>query len=121
LTARYARFRGRATRKEYWGFVLFSLISAALVAALGFVIDAAMGNADEPAVTMIVLALFGLALIIPGLAVTVRRIHDIGLSGWLILLNFVPTFGSLIIFVFTVVPSQRHPNKWGPVPAGVRI
>jgi uncharacterized membrane protein YhaH (DUF805 family) len=51
--------------------------------------------------------------------VTVRRIHDLGLSGWFYLLVFVPYVGSLIIFVFTVMPTQKNENKWGPVPAGI--
>ncbi|MDO8933008.1 MAG: DUF805 domain-containing protein, partial [Rhodocyclaceae bacterium] len=49
------------------------------------------------------------------------RLHDIGLSGWFYLLVFVPSVGSLIIFVMTLIPSQKHDNKWGPVPHGIRI
>ena len=65
--------------------------------------------------------LFLLATFIPGLALIVRRQHDIGLSGWFYLLVLVPYVGGLIVFVFTLIPSQKHDNKWGPVPYGVRI
>ena len=50
-----------------------------------------------------------------------RRQHDIGLSGWFYLLILIPYVGGLIIFVFTLIPSQKHDNKWGPVPYGVRV
>ena len=121
LTARYANFRDRATRKEYWSFVLFSMIALVVLGIAGFMVDAAMGNEEEPVLTIVLVVIYALALIIPGLAVTVRRIHDIGLSGWFILLNFIPSIGALIIFVFTLIPSQKHPNKWGSVPAGIRV
>ena len=65
--------------------------------------------------------LFVLATLVPGIAMTVRRQHDIGLSGWFFLLIFVPYLGNLIIFVFSLIPSQKHENRWGPVPAGVTV
>ena len=65
--------------------------------------------------------LFFLATFIPSLAITVRRIHDIGLSGWFYLLILIPYIGGLIILVFTLVPSQKNDNKWGPVPEGIRV
>ena len=87
----------------------------------GLAIDNAVGTGDEPAVMIILVVLFGLAITLPGLAVTVRRQHDIGLSGWFILLGLIPTFGSLIIIVFALIPSQKHENRWGPVPEGVAV
>jgi uncharacterized membrane protein YhaH (DUF805 family) len=51
----------------------------------------------------------------------VRRIHDMGLSGWFYLLVFVPYIGALIVFVFTLLPSQRQDNRWGSVPEGIRL
>ena len=59
---------------------------------------------------------FLLATFLPGLGMTVRRLHDIGLSGWLYLVILIPTFGSLIILVFALIPTQARENKWGPVP-----
>lgn len=122
IGANYANFRGRARRKEYWGFVLFAtlLMIAALMA--GFMIGVALGSDEErePVFTTIAGGLVTLLLLVPSLAVTVRRQHDIGLSGWFLLLWLIPSIGALIVFVFTLVPTQRHDNKWGPIPDGVR-
>ena len=121
--ANYADFRGRARRKEYWGFVLFStlLMIAALMA--GFMTGVALGFDEErePVFTTIAGGLVTLLLLVPSVAVTVRRQHDIGLSGWFLLLWLVPMFGPLIVFVFTLVPTQRHDNRWGPIPEGIRL
>lgn len=125
LTANYANFRGRARRKEYWGFYLFWAILMALVAGAGFGVDGVLGNLETgdgyPVAGLSVLGLLVLAGLVPCIAVTVRRIHDLGLSGWFYLLILLPYVGGLIIFVFTLIPSQKHENRWGPVPAGVRI
>ncbi len=123
MTVNYANFGARARRKEYWGTILFWFIAFCLVAALGLFIDASFGNLGrgEPYVSYTLMALFILATFIPNLALTIRRQHDIGLSGWFYLLIFIPYIGGLIILVFTLIPSQKHENKWGPIPAGVRI
>ncbi|HHZ09251.1 MAG TPA: DUF805 domain-containing protein [Rhizobiales bacterium] len=125
LTANYASFRGRARRKEYWGFYLFWLLAVVLLAFAGAVVDTMVGNmdADPPRMiaTMVLPGLFVLATIVPGIAITVRRIHDIGLSGWFYLLILVPWVGGLIIFVFSLIPSQKYENKWGPVPEGISV
>jgi uncharacterized membrane protein YhaH (DUF805 family)/cold shock CspA family protein len=123
MTVNYANFSGRAHRKEYWGTILFWFIAMGLVVAAGLFIDASLGNLDsgEPYVSYALMALFILATFIPNLALIIRRQHDIGLSGWFYLLILIPYIGGLIIFVFTLIPSQKHENKWGPIPAGVRI
>ena len=123
LTVNYASFRGRARRKEYWGYFLFWLVALFAVIAAGLAIDAAMMNLDSgaPSVTIRLTGFFVLATLVPGIAMTVRRQHDIGLSGWFFLLIFVPYVGNLIIFVFSLIPSQKHDNRWGPVPAGVTV
>ncbi|MBX3529495.1 MAG: DUF805 domain-containing protein [Rhizobiaceae bacterium] len=131
VTTNYAGFSGRARRKEFWAFALFSVIVVTIIALAGIALDFAAGNMKQiasdadfsagggPWITAVLAGFSWLALIIPSIAVTVRRIHDIGLSGWFWFLTFVPSVGSLIILVFTLIPSQRHPNKWGPIPAGV--
>jgi uncharacterized membrane protein YhaH (DUF805 family)/cold shock CspA family protein len=125
LTANYARFQGRARRKEYWAFALFATLGLVAAGLIGAGLDYKLGNLgpgqEMPVLTLILIGGFWLALLIPGLAVTVRRVHDIGLSGWFVLLGLIPSIGGLIIFVFTVIPSQKHDNRWGPVPAGVPI
>lgn len=125
FTSNYVNFRARARRKEYWGFMLFATLAAIALTLAGLVVDGVAGNLDSgdemPVATMILAGIFVVALIIPGLAITIRRQHDIGLSGWFYLLILIPYIGGLIIFVFTLIPSQKHENRWGAVPAGVRI
>jgi uncharacterized membrane protein YhaH (DUF805 family)/cold shock CspA family protein len=124
LTQNYVNFAGRARRKEYWGYCLFWVIALLVIAGIGIFADVEMGNFDSnlsAAVTVGLCGTFLLATFLPGLGMTVRRLHDIGLSGWLYLVIFIPTIGSLIILVFALIPTQRRENQWGPVPAGVRI
>jgi uncharacterized membrane protein YhaH (DUF805 family)/cold shock CspA family protein len=125
ITANYVNFRARARRKEYWGYYLFWAISAVALTVIGFGIDGALGRLDagmeEPIAGFALPGLFVLATLLPSIAVTIRRIHDLGLSGWFYLLILLPYVGGLIIFVFTLIPSQKHENRWGPVPAGVNI
>lgn len=125
-TAGYADFRSRARRKEYWSFVLFYVVAMIAASLLGVAVDAAIGNLDDgaPIATSVLTVIAVLFFLVPMLAVTVRRFHDVGLSGWLYLLFFVLSFvyiGGIIIFVLTLLPSQKHDNKWGPVPAGVLL
>jgi uncharacterized membrane protein YhaH (DUF805 family)/cold shock CspA family protein len=128
ITTNYANFSGRARRKEYWGFGLFYVLGMILLAIAGVAIDTAVGNfdysAEAPVATIVITALAILVSLIPGIAITVRRFHDIGLSGWFYLLMFVVGFvltGSLLILaiVLGLIPSQKRENKWGPVPEGV--
>jgi len=124
LTRNYLNFAGRARRKEYWGYCLFWTIALLVVLGCGILIDAEMGNFDNaevPAATIGFFAVFLLATFLPNLGMIVRRLHDLGLSGWLCLVMFIPTIGSLIILVFALIPTQGHENRWGPVPAGVRV
>jgi cold shock CspA family protein len=84
LMASYANFHGRARRKEYWGYLLFYIIAATAIGTVALFLDGAAGNLDggeTPVVTLGLCGLFVLATFIPSLAITIRRIHDIGLSG----------------------------------------
>jgi uncharacterized membrane protein YhaH (DUF805 family)/cold shock CspA family protein len=124
LTRNYFNFAGRARRKEFWAYCLFWVVSLLLIFGIGIFTDVEMGNLDSDvsaAVTVGLCGTFLLATLLPGLGMTVRRLHDIGLSGWLCLLILIPSIGSLIILVFALIPTQARENKWGPVPAGVRI
>jgi uncharacterized membrane protein YhaH (DUF805 family) len=118
LTRNYANFRGRAPRKEYWSFALFWVVALAAVATIGLALDGAFGGSsfEAPVITAILCAAFVLATFLPALGMMIRRQHDIGLSGWFVLLSLIPSVGNLIMLVFTLVPSQKHDNKWGPVP-----
>ncbi|MEU6578814.1 DUF805 domain-containing protein [Streptomyces sp. NPDC046805] len=97
---KYAVFSGRARRKEYWMFSLFSVIIYAVLLAVAY-------GAKLPLVMIIVLA-----LVLPGWAVTVRRLHDTGRSGWWILLSWVP----FLMLVFMCMDSEPGANKYGPNP-----
>ena len=121
ITKRYADFNGRARRSEYWSFVLFSwLLLAALF--LGPIIadpNTYVENSEPStwAIMLMSISMFALlALTIPGLAVGVRRLHDVGMSGWLILLLLIPSIGSIFMFVVALIPSQKTTNKWGHPP-----
>ena len=103
-TSTYAQFSGRASRSEYWWFALASLL-VVIVAAF---IDGATGG-----VTVTLLAY--LFIIIPGLAVSVRRLHDTNRSGWYLLLNFIPLVGTILLFIWSVTPGDKKANQYGPV------
>ena len=108
---KYAEFSGRSRRSEYWFFILFYILIAI---ALAFV-DGAMGAATGFGVLS---GIFALAMFIPSLAVTVRRLHDTDRSGWWILIGFIPLIGTIVMFVFMVLDSTG-PNRFGPNPKEV--
>ena len=110
----YANFNGRARRKEYWMFNLFFLLFALLA---GFVIGILSAVGEAVAMIAIILAvIWYLGHLVPSLAVTVRRLHDTGKSGWFYLLALIPYIGGLIIFIFTVLDGDKGDNAYGPDP-----
>lgn len=102
----YAVFSGRASRKEYWMFMLINFFIAISLA----VIDAMLGTYGA------IYVLYTLAVFIPGLAVLVRRLHDTGRSGWWFWLSVIPIIGAIVLLVFLIIPSQPGENQYGPVP-----
>lgn len=119
----YANFKGRARRSEYWYFVLFNLIFAFIAMGLDnligstFTFDSSAGVIDLPYGYIYLLYL--LAIIIPGLAVTVRRLHDVGKSGWFYFIIFIPLIGAIWLLILSLTDSQFGENKWGPNPKGM--
>ena len=112
---KYAVFTGRAQRKEYWFFVLFNFI-------IGFVlglIDGMIGSRIAAAGMGILGLIYALAVLIPGIAVSIRRLHDTGRSGWWLLISFVPFVGFIILIVFMALDSQPGENQYGPYPKTV--
>ena len=110
----YANFNGRARRKEYWMFTLFFLLFALLA---GFVIGILSAVGETAAMIAIILAVvWYFAHLVPSLAVTVRRLHDTGKSGWFYLLAIIPYIGGLIIFIFTVIEGDIGDNSYGRDP-----
>ena len=108
---KYATFGGRASRKEYWMFTLWVIIiSMVLSFVLGFIGNDTISN--------LVLIGFLLVILVPAIALAVRRLHDIDKSGWWYLINFVPFIGVIIFLVFMVLPSNPGENTYGPNPYG---
>ena len=108
---KYAVFRGRASRKEYWMFVLFNIIILAVLMLVEGIAFRGRSN--------LLASLYQLAILIPGYAVQVRRLHDTNRSGWWSLIGVVPLIGSIVLLVFTVEDSQPEENRYGPNPKAV--
>lgn len=102
----YANFNGRARRKEFWMFALFYFIFAIVTSILDGIIG----------LYGILTILLSLALIVPSLAVTVRRLHDIGKSGWWIFIDLIPLVGPIWLLVLLIQEGQHGPNEYGPDP-----
>ena len=131
---KYAVFSGRSRRREYWLFTLFSSIIAAVLDYLDRFLSSPMipisgfgtpPNALGPAApgsTVIAIGLLGvlysLALLVPSLAVSVRRLHDLGRSGWWLLIGLVPVIGIIVLTVFALQDSEPGENAYGPNPKG---
>ncbi len=105
----YADFLGRARRKEYWMFVFFN-ICIALV--LGF-IDGLCGWLSPKVGLGVLGGIYSLCVFIPGLAVSVRRLHDIGKSGWNYLFILIPLIGPILILIWFCKEGERKSNAWG--------
>ena len=103
---KYAVFTGRARRKEYWMFVLFYL----LIYIGLFVIEMLVGSPG------ILVLIFALGLLVPSLAVTIRRLHDTNRSGWWFLIAFVPLVGGIVLLVFMCLEGTSGSNQYGADP-----
>ena len=105
LVDKYATFSGRATRSEYWFFILFYYLVAF---CLGLIIGM-IGSDFSMAITLFLC----IPLLIPSIAVAVRRLHDTGRSGWWYLITFLPYIGGIILLIFFCLKSDDD-NKYGP-------
>ncbi|MBD9149365.1 MAG: DUF805 domain-containing protein [Spirochaetia bacterium] len=101
----YVDFKGRATRKQYWLYVLFTFIAFLILAA----VVSFLGKTGN-----IIYTLCQLAILLPSLAILARRLHDTNKSAWWLLLNLVPFIGGLVLFVFALLPSNEGENRFGP-------
>ncbi len=114
LTEKYADFTGRARRAEYWWFVLvnFGVVIGLWIATviLGSISDA-LG-----VIGFLAIGVYYLALIIPSIALSVRRLHDTNKSGWMLLLVLIPLVGSIVLLVFYLTDGDRATNNFGPSP-----
>ncbi|MGH3381178.1 MAG: DUF805 domain-containing protein [Actinoallomurus sp.] len=105
----YANFDGRARRTEYWMFFLINLIIAVVLNVIGVAVKAAAFAGD----------IYALALLIPSIAVGVRRLHDTGRSGWWLLIGLIPLVGTIVLIVFLATEGQQGDNAYGPDPKQV--
>jgi uncharacterized membrane protein YhaH (DUF805 family) len=119
---RYAEFEGRSRRKEYWMFVLMQWLVACAVGLLVILLylttttETQMMTVLTP--VLVLAGLFSLFCLIPGIAVTVRRLHDTDRSGWNLLWGLLPLVGGFILLYFYVIEGDPGPNRFGPDPKG---
>lgn len=126
VTTKYLDFKGRARRSEYWYFVLGQIIVLLIAAVLDNILGTTykIENPAFPDGGMglpygYIYFLVALALLIPSLAVGVRRLHDVGKSGWFYLIVLIPLVGVIWLLVLFCTDSKPGENKWGPNPKGV--
>ena len=110
----YFDFSGRARRKEYWYFTLFHTI----MEVAGFALAAAAYNDNRTIGTIFIgiAVLYYLASLVPSISVTVRRLHDIDMSGWWYFVQFVPVIGGIWLLVLMCTDGTKGPNQYGPDP-----
>lgn len=108
VTEKYCNFEGRARRSEYWWFTLANGVASYIVNLIGGLIS--------PTVGLVLCCIVGLGLLLPGLGVAVRRLHDIGKSGWMVLLALIPIVGAIILIVWCAKDGDPSPNQYGPSP-----
>ena len=101
----YTKFDGRASRPMYWWWVLFAILAAVAANIIDLIIGAP-----------IVSAIVGLGLLLPGLSVSIRRLHDTNRTGWWILIGLIPLIGAIILIVFYVQEGDASENQYGPPP-----
>ncbi len=106
---RFAKFDGRAGRAEYWWFVLANIIAYILLAIL----------TQIASILVILLIGFWLAIIVPSIAVAIRRLHDTNKSGWFLLISLIPLVGGIILLVFLATPGDAGANTFGAPDPGI--
>ena len=114
----YADFNGRARRKEYWIYNIINSIIGGLLFFLDYLLGTTIdfldiGEGNSLGILYLVYALF---VFIPGLAVAVRRLHDVGKSGWMLLIALIPLIGAIWLLVLYLTDSNPGENKYGPNP-----
>ena len=108
---KYAEFNGRARRKEYWMFFLFNLLISIGLS----IIDMMTGTVNQWGLGLLS-GLYGLAVLVPSIAVAVRRLHDTDRSGWWLLISLIPLIGVIVLLVFLLLDGTPGDNKYGASP-----
>ena len=117
VLTQFAYFNGRASRKEYWIFFLFNLIFGVLAMILDNVLGLTIGNVPYG----ILYFIYAFAVLIPGFAVAVRRLHDVGKSGWMVFIALIPLIGAIWLLVLLATKGQSGANKWGGNPKEIAV
>lgn len=110
----YANFKGRARRSEYWYFTLGNVIISLGLFLFTILLSSVGGGIDT--IGLVIYILYTLAMIVPSLAVIVRRLHDVGKSGWFYFVSLIPIIGGIWILVVLVTEGDRGPNEYGEDP-----
>lgn len=116
LKEKFASFEGRATRAEYWYFALFCVLIVIGAAFAGGLLGAVLSGGDGNVIMGFLATFYAIiciGLICPSISVLVRRLHDTGRSGWWYWLCLLPYLGGFVIFIFTLLSSEEHDNKYG--------
>ena len=113
----FADFKGRARRKEYWMFTLFNFIFTIIT----MIIDNVIGIANPETGYGLFYIIYAILMFIPGLAVAVRRLHDVGKSGIMLFISLIPLVGAIWLLVLACTDSQNESNKWGSNPKGIKV
>jgi len=112
LTDKYADFTGRARRAEYWWFALMNVIVITAIGIVSFILFSVSETLGY--FGFAIYGVYALAVIVPGLAVAVRRLHDTNKSGWMLLVGFIPLVGPILLLVFYFTDGDPGPNQYGP-------
>jgi uncharacterized membrane protein YhaH (DUF805 family) len=103
----YVNFSDRASRSEYWFWILFIIIAEIVTSAIDYAIGA-----------QVVTSLFGLATFLPSLGLAIRRLHDLDRTGWWVLIALIPIIGWIILIIWYCTRGTAGPNRFGPDPLG---
>lgn len=114
---KYAVFNGRARRWQYWYFILFSIIISIVLG----IIDVAIEGTDAESRNGLLRGIYSLAVLIPTLAVAVRRLHDTNRSGWWLLIGLVPIVGVIVLLVFMAQAGEPGENQYGANPKAIVV
>lgn len=113
---KYAVFSGRARRREFWMFTLVNFLISIVLSILDNVLNTDWSNGYG-----LLGAIYALALIIPTIAVGVRRLHDTGRTGWWILIGLIPCVGFIVLLIFYLQDGPRSTNEYGPDPKAIGV
>lgn len=117
--SKYAVFQGRARRAEYWKFFLFNTLLTAVLGALAAFLS--VNTPEAAGVVGVIMSLYSLACLLPGLALCCRRMHDVNKPGAYILFGLLPVIGTILLIVWAIQDGDPGPNRYGPDPKGRNV